>query len=112
MARLLLAAILLSSTSLFASQPLETESARLLPVGTLKVELTSELQTSSEGKERAFPLAIEYGLTPRLELAVEPVPSTTIAPKVGRHASGPGDLEVTMTWRALDETALRPAIAV
>lgn len=46
MARLLLALILLSSTPLFASQPMETESARLLPAGTLKVELTSEPKLS------------------------------------------------------------------
>lgn len=109
--RFVLISILLS-TPLFASQPLETESARLLPAGIWKVELTSEFQTSKDGRERAFPIAIEYGLGPRLELAVEPVPSTTITPKTGRRASGRGDLEVTLTWRALDETASIPAIAI
>jgi hypothetical protein len=111
MRRLALGIVLLSSP-LLASQPLETESARILPAGAVKVEATTELQTSSDGRERAFPLAIEYGLASRLELAVEPVPRTIIAPKIGRRASGPGDLEVTLTWRAIDEAQYRPALAV
>jgi hypothetical protein len=109
----LIATIFLSlAAPLFASQPLETESARLLPAGVFKIEAATELQTSKEGHETAFPIAFEYGLTSRLELAVEPVPLVTITPKHGAHARGPGDTEVTLTWRAIEESARMPAIAV
>ena len=79
-----------------ASQPLETETARPLPQGVFKIELTGEYQTSNQGTERAVPLVFEYGLTPRTEIAVEPVFATSIKPKRGPSASGIGDGEVTL----------------
>jgi hypothetical protein len=105
-------AVSLIAVAAYASQPLETESARLLPGGVAKIEATTEFQTSSTGRERAFPIAFEYGITSHLELAVEPVPRVVISPKTGRRAAGPGDLEVTLTWRAIDEAASVPAIAI
>jgi hypothetical protein len=104
--------VVLPSTDIaFAGQPLETETARLLPAGKLEVEGTFEYQTSSEGIETALPLLLEYGITRRLELAVEPVFGTSIRPKIGRHAAGVGDLEATLTYLLLNETPRRPAIA-
>jgi hypothetical protein len=97
---------------LFASQPLETETARLLPAGVVKLEGTLEAQTSKEGRERAFPLVIEYGLTDRTELMVEPVFGTAIRPKAGPRATGPGDLEVTLTHLLRPESSGSPALAV
>ncbi|MDQ6802977.1 MAG: transporter [Acidobacteriota bacterium] len=97
---------------LFASQPLETETARLLPAGVVKLEGTLEAQTSKEGRERAFPLVIEYGLTDRTELTVEPVFGTAIRPKAGPSAAGPGDLEITLTHLLLPESSGAPALAV
>jgi hypothetical protein len=104
--------LLLSAGSAFASQPLETETARLLPQGVFKIELTGEFQSSREGTERAFPLVFEYGLTPRTELTVEPVFGTSINPKRGPSASGAGDIEVTLTHLLLPEEGAMPAFAV
>ena len=94
-----------------ATQPLETETARVLPSGALELETTFEYQTSSEGQELATPLALEYGVTDRLELLVEPVFYTAILPKTGAHAKGLGDVEVTATYLAIRESGAFPALA-
>lgn len=96
----------------FASQPLETETARLLPAGVAKLESTVEYQTSSEGSETSVPLVIEYGITNSLELLVEPVLYTSINPKHGPSANGVGDLEITLTYLVLNERSVLPAVAV
>jgi hypothetical protein len=102
----------LTALSAVASQPLETETARLLPKGVLKFEATAEFQTSNAGAERAFPLLFEYGITDRTELAVEPVLGTSIHPKNGPTSSGFGDIEITLTHLLRPESASAPAFAV
>ncbi len=106
------AVALLLPAMAFAGQPLETESARLAKAGTGELEMTYEYQTSSEGKEISAPMAVEYGLSDRLEVMVEPVFYTAIRPKTGRKATGLGDTEVTLTWLASQETDKLPAIAL
>jgi len=108
----LLALLLFAAGTAFASQPLETETARPLPQGVFKIELTGEFQTAHEGTERAFPLVFEYGLTPRTEIAVEPVLGTSVNPKTGLAASGFGDIEVTLTHLLFPEEGGMPAFAV
>jgi Putative MetA-pathway of phenol degradation len=95
-----------------AQQPLETETARPLKKGQVEVQATFEYQTSKEGTERAAPLAFEFGLTDRLSLLVEPVLYTSIRPKLGRRASGFGDLEVTLSYLFAKEGRRRPALAI
>src|SRR6267378_711440 len=104
--------LVLAASSLYASQPLETETARMLPPGVCKIELTGEYQTSHDGTERAIPLVFEYGLTSRTEITVEPVFATSIRPKAGTKASGFGDVEVTLTHLFLPEAGSAPALAV
>ena len=106
---LLLIAVALNS---FASQPLETETARILPAGTAKVEATGEFQTSRDGTERAWPFLIEYGFNGRTELTIEPVFSTVIRSKSGPATRGPGDLEVTLTQLLRGESQSAPALAI
>ncbi len=96
----------------WCGQPLETESARLARRGRLAIELGVERQTSSAGTETALPFALEYGISDRLELVVEPVPYTLIHDKGVRKQSGPGDLEATLTALVLSEGAGHPALAV
>ncbi|MCU1348071.1 MAG: uncharacterized protein JWO56_1101 [Acidobacteria bacterium] len=102
--------LLIASTA-FASQPLETETARIMPAGTFKIEAAAEFQTSKEGTERAFPLVFEYAFTDRTELTVEPVFGTSIRPKHAPSASGAGDIEVTLTHLFLPESGSLPAFA-
>jgi hypothetical protein len=94
------------------AQILETETARSLGSGVFEVSGNLEYQTSSEGRETAVPFAVEYGLTNRLELLVEPVAWTAISPKAGMRATGVGDVEVTLTWLARAEAPGAPAFAL
>src|SRR5437764_6059945 len=91
----LLLATLFAAIPSFASQPLETETARPLPRGVFKIEATAEYQHASDGTEHGIPLVFEYGITDRTEIAVEPVFGTSIRPKSGPSASGAGDVEIT-----------------
>jgi hypothetical protein len=100
------------STTICGAQMLETETARLRPAGSVTAGGNFEWQTSAEGQERAVPFVVEWGLTDRLELLVEPVAGTAILPKVGRPARGAGDLEVTGSYLARRETPGFPALAV
>lgn len=97
---------------LFAGQPFEVESARLLVPGAMKIETVAEFQTSADGRETAIPLLFEAGFPHNWELTIEPVPYTSIQPKHSRSVNGPGDLEVTLTHLLSAETASRPAFAI
>lgn len=95
-----LALATLCSPARSRAQTLETETARLLPKGGLTVSGGYEYQTSTEGAELAVPFAVELGITDRVEFLVEPVPYTSIRPSRSAHATGAGDLEVTVTYLA------------
>jgi hypothetical protein len=95
-----------------SAQILETETARPLHAGQLEVGAGYELQHSREANETAIPLAFELGLTSRLGLLVEPVPYTAIRPETGPSATGPGDLEITLSYLVRKETAHMPALAL
>ena len=94
------------------AQVLETETARPIPSKTLTLGSAFEFQRSAEGRESAVPVAFEYGVTDRLGLLVEPVIATSIRPKMGRHASGGGDLEVTASYLVRSESENLPALAL
>lgn len=95
-----------------AQQPLETETARLPPAGTLLVAGTFEYQTSNQGSERAAPLAFELGVTDRLAILAEPVLYTSIKPSGGSAARGVGDFEVTGQYLFREEGGGVPALAL
>ena len=98
--------------TLYAQQPLETETARPLKAGAVELHAAFEYQTSKEGKEYAVPIAFEYGITNRLSLLVEPVFYTGIHPKIGRRANSFGDLEATASYLVLQEKRFLPALAI
>lgn len=62
------------------SQVLETEESKPLLPGQYEIGTGLEFQTSKEGTETALPLAIEYGLSKKFTLLVEPVGFTSILP--------------------------------
>jgi hypothetical protein len=96
----------------WAGPPLETETARLPPHGVFGADFAFERQTSGEGSESALPIALEYGLTNRIELLAEPVPYSAIHPDGIRSVSGAGDLELTLTGLVAPERGRRPALAL
>jgi hypothetical protein len=91
---------------------IETETARLVAPGHVDVGAAFEFQTSAAGQEYALPAALEFGILPRLEALIEPVPFTSIRPTGGEHATGVGDLETTLTALAIDERRFIPAVAL
>jgi hypothetical protein len=95
-----------------AAQPLETETARLMKAGRLRVESTFEYQTSAEGTETSIPMSFEWAILDTLELSVEPVWYTAIRPNVGRRATGVGDTEATLALRICEEETWVPAFAI
>lgn len=113
MKKIAIVVMLLSSmlTSKLYAQ-LETEDAMPLDPGQVELGGGLEYQTSKEGKESALPLAIEYGLSKRFTMLVEPVAFTTIHPKTGRPVTGFGDLEMTLFYQLLKETKGFPAISL
>ena len=95
-----------------ADLSLETETARLAPVGTFSLSAAAEYQYARDDQEVAVPLALEYGLLPRLELMLEPTAYVGIFPRSGKDINGLGDCEITLTYLVLDEQKWLPAIAV
>ena len=102
----------IGASATFAGQPLETETARLPKQGHGNAQAVYEYQWSGAGRESAVPLAFEYGILNRLEIAVEPVIHTSIRPKTGPSATGFGDTEVTLTYLLANETRRYPAFAI
>jgi hypothetical protein len=95
-----------------AQQPLETETARLPARHELVVNAAYEFQSSTQGTEHAVPFALEYGLSDRWNLLVEPVFFTAILPRPGARALGVGDLEVTSQFLVVAEGHTLPALAI
>ena len=110
LAPLLVQAVLPASA--YAQDPLETETARFYKQGTGKVVDTFEIQKSKEGSELAIPIQIEYGITDRLELLLEPSAYTSIRPKNAPNATDFGDLEITLSYLLVEEEGSWPAIAL
>jgi hypothetical protein len=94
------------------AQVLETEDAWPLIPGQVELGAGLEYQTSKEGYENALPLSIEYGLSKRFTLLVEPVAFTTIHSKFSKHVTGLGDLEITLFYQLLKETKGMPSISL
>lgn len=103
--------VALGAVHLGAAQTLETETARLPNAGWWEIGNAFEFQSSAEGTESAIPFGFEYGLGDNVELLVEPVAYTAIRPHIGRHATGIGDIEATLTYRFRQETQSVPALA-
>ena len=94
------------------SEVLETEESKPLLPHQLEIGAGLEFQTSKEGKEIAFPLALEYGLSRRFTLLVEPVVYTNIRPNNGTQAKGLGDLEITLFYQLVTEKNGWPSVSV
>lgn len=95
-----------------SAQVLETEDSKPLTPNQFEIGTGLEFQTSKEGTETAFPLAIEYGLSKKFTLLVEPVGFTSIVAKNGPHAKGFGDLELTLFYQIIEERRILPSISI
>jgi outer membrane putative beta-barrel porin/alpha-amylase len=105
-------AVILIGSPAWAGQPLETESTHMLGKGRFELEAGFEHQRSGDGTETATPLAIEYGITNRLELLVEPVPYNRIHDTRAVSQTGFGDVEVTATMLLREGRKGSPSLAL
>ena len=87
----------------FSNAQLETEESNPLLPQQVELGAAIEFQTSKEGTENALPLSIEYGISRKLTVLVEPVAFTNIHPKVGTSTTGLGDLEITLFYQLMSE---------
>ena len=94
------------------AQVLETEESKPLSPGQWEIGSGLEFQRSKEGTETALPLSVEYGLSKKFTLLVEPVGFTHIKPKTGTTAKGIGDLEITLFYQLLAEKGSMPSISI
>lgn len=99
-------------STILQAQVLETEESKPLLPRQFEVGTGLEFQTSKEGNESALPLAIEYGLSKKFTLLVEPVGFTSILPKMGPYAKGIGDLEITLFYQIVSEKRVLPSISI
>ena len=109
---LVFALFLTIQTGKLYAQVLETEDSKPLAPGQVELGGGLEYQTSKEGFESALPLSFEVGLSKRFTLLIEPVAFTTIHPKIGRHVTGFGDLEMTLFYQLFKETKGMPSISL
>src|SRR6202022_329848 len=104
--------LIVAGSNAYGDLAMETETARVLKPGRVEVGTAFEFQTSPAGEEYALPMAIEFGVFPRVEALIEPVPFTSIQPKGGTSATGVGDLETTLTCLVVEEEKYIPALAI
>lgn len=99
-------------TAILQAQVLETEESKPLLPRQFEIGTGFEFQTSKEGNESALPLEIEYGLTKKFTLLIEPVGFTSIRPKMGSSVKGIGDLEITLFYQIVAEKKYLPSISI
>ena len=95
-----------------SAQVLETEESKPLLPKQFAFGASIEYQKSKEGYETAIPLAIEYGISKKFTLLIEPVIFTNIASKNTPNANGIGDLEVTLFYQIVSEKRIMPSISI
>ena len=110
--KLLLCGMIFFYCQVLSAQVLETEESNPLAPNQFEIGAAVEFQTSKAGTETAIPIGMEYGLSKRLTLLLEPVAYTNIHNKIGRSATGLGDLEITLFYQLNKESHTWPAISL
>src|SRR5436190_14424680 len=107
---------ILASIFYFAATPakadlvLETETAQIGMKGHGNLSNALQVERDKDGKTYLTETQFEYGINDRTELLVEPFFYEKQMPKGGDSTSGVGDVEVTLSYMIVTETANRPAI--
>ena len=98
-----------------ADTVLETETAELGKKGEGLLSFSTQFEKDKDGNKTAFTLnQIEYALTDRAEILIEPFFQEWQKPKGGKWSSGIGDLEITPSYMIIldDEKSWRPAVVL
>src|SRR5439155_23625819 len=94
------------------AQPLEVETARIPPPGTVKLEAGFEIQGGPQRVENSVPIGLDYTAGRRVTLRLEPILYSRVAHGSRRLAEGVGDLELAATVLAWPEGGRNPGVAL
>jgi hypothetical protein len=79
----------------------------------LVLSLGVEYESDAEQTEYGFPISLEYNLTEKLKLILEPTYVSIVPKSADEHSvNGFGDLEAAVDYEFLTERRYRPALAV
>ena len=95
-----------------ADTVLETETAELGEKGEWLVSNSIQYEKGPEDKAAFTLFQLEYGITSRSEILIEPFFHEWVWPKGESKTSGFGNLEITPSYIAILETEQVPAVAV
>jgi hypothetical protein len=103
---------LLKISIVFCQIPMETSTTRLQEAKTFEIAGSFEFSGSKEITERSIPLCLIYGISNRLELAMQSVIYTSVSTSDEPTASGIGDFEVALEYLLFKERKILPSIAL
>ncbi len=98
------------ATQAHADLVLETETAQLGKKGEFNFSNALQYEHAPDGNAILTETQYEYGIDDRTEILIEPFFYQWNSPNVGRHDSGIGDTEVTLSHTAITETSMRPSL--
>jgi len=110
--RIMPAGIFMVTSTAFANTAIETETAQIGKQGELGISQSIEYAKAKDGNAGSTLTQIEYGISDRSELLIEPFLYQWEAPKGEKKEEGTGDLEITPSYMVVIEDGWVPAILV
>lgn len=101
---------LLLAPSAHADTAIETETAQIGHQGEIGISNSLEFEKATDGKAMGTLSQVEYGITDRSEILIEPFFQVWEFPDDGPSVHGMGDLELTPSYEFLLEDGWVPAL--
>jgi hypothetical protein len=101
-----------SALSASANTAIETETAQMGKSGDITVSQSVEFEKADDGKAGGTLTQIEYAITDRAEILIEPFFRRWEQPEGEDRVSGRGDLEITPSYMVVKEHDAVPAVIV
>jgi len=109
--RILLPALLCAGSMVaHADTAIETETAQIGKKGEGNFSQAFEFEDGKDGSAQGTLTQIEYALSDRAEILIEPFLYVHLSPEGGPSESGMGDLEITPSYMVIREDGWKPAV--
>jgi hypothetical protein len=105
----LVVALALAPTPVWAGRPLDTEDTGTVEPGKAELEVSGDFARNPEDRTWFAKGVLSVGVLPRLEVRIESV-LLSLEPHEGRRRDGIGDSLVGLKYRLLDEADTVPAV--
>ena len=109
---LLILLLFINFFQLYSQVPIETSTARLVEKHEIEIGPSFEYVNSPDGKEASMQITVNYGLSNRIELDIEPAIYKSVTTVEEPNAHGFGDVNVALAYLVLHEQKNVPAIAL